>query len=176
MLVPEVDVGGGVTHLDGDRTWHSRPSAVSLSSLTLCQPSTAVAKVWHRACSGRSWIHSCSDLCKSMLRLPVWHLKQGSWNYYFCFLPVHQFGTIMWTESSVKWSYDNLYLLDLGPFPSSVEGQCIATAFFLSHWIIINQQIQEDICYGFVAHSIFSYINASCVWCKWQLSKVMHCF
>lgn len=39
----------------------------------------------------------------------------------------------MWTESSVKQSYDSLYLLGLGPFPSSVEGQFIATAFFLSH-------------------------------------------
>lgn len=39
----------------------------------------------------------------------------------------------MWTESSVKQSYDNLYVLDLGPFPSFVEGQFIATAFFPSY-------------------------------------------
>lgn len=39
----------------------------------------------------------------------------------------------MWTEPSVKQSYDNLYLLDLGPFPSAIEGQFIAAAFFLSY-------------------------------------------
>lgn len=51
---------------------------------------------------------------------------------YVCLLPEYHFGTIMWTESSGKQSYDNLYLLDLGLYPSSVEGQFIATAFFPS--------------------------------------------
>lgn len=113
MPVTEGDVGSGVTHLEETEHDTVRPCAVSLSSLVLCQHSTVMAKVRHVAHSGRSWINLCCDLCKEILRLPVWHLKQGSRNYYFCLLLVCHFGTIMWTESSVKQSYDNLYSLNL---------------------------------------------------------------
>lgn len=128
-------LGTGGCRKWGDAPWRRQNMALSgpVQFLSRLQHSASVAQSWHMARSGRSWIHSCCDLGRGILRLLVWHLKQGSWNYYFCLLPVYHFGTIMWTESSVKKSYDNLYLLDLGPFPSSTEGQFIATAFFLSH-------------------------------------------
>lgn len=108
----------GVT-LEGDQNVARYTSSViSFSSVTLYQHRTVMAKVRHVVGSGRSWTFLSPVLYRDTLRLPVWHLKRGTWNDYLCLFSVWHFCTIMWTESSdrVKQSSDNLYLLYLDPF------------------------------------------------------------
>ena len=61
----------GVTQLGNQNMALYRSSAISFSSVTLCQHRTGMVKVRRVVGSGRSWTVSCPVLYRGMLRLPV---------------------------------------------------------------------------------------------------------